>query len=76
MAEGEELKTNHELTTRSVRAFLRPTAVNPGRIMAQVSDYARYDETKTGFSDREVSSPPAIREKASLIVSVVFFVEI
>ena len=33
----------------------------------------RYDEARTGFAVSEDSSPPAIRENASLMVSVVFF---
>ncbi len=32
-----------------------------------------YDEAGTGFAVSEDSSPPAIRERASLMVSVVFF---
>jgi hypothetical protein len=39
------------------------------------SDHARYDEARIGFTDSVASSPPAIRKKASLMVSVVFFAE-
>jgi hypothetical protein len=45
------------------------------RAGACVPDQACYDAARIGFADREASSPPAIREKASLMVSVVFFAE-
>ena len=38
-------------------------------------DYSCHDKARIGFSGRDDSSPPAIREKASLMVSVVFFAE-
>jgi hypothetical protein len=38
----------------------------------EYSATVRYDETRIGFRGVEESSPPAIREKASLMVSVVF----
>ena len=37
------------------------------------SDDVRYDDARIGFASSEDSSPPAIRERASLMVSVVFF---
>jgi hypothetical protein len=73
MAEDEELKTNNELTIGSISSILRPTAVNLGRIRGcKFPDYARHDEARIGFAGIEESSPPAIREKTSLMVSVVF----
>jgi hypothetical protein len=69
MAEGEELKTKNELTMRPIRAFCDQLTLGEG---CKLPDYARYDDARIGFAGMEESSPPAIREKASLMVSAVF----
>jgi hypothetical protein len=48
-------------------------ALNALRTDAHAPDYVCYDEARIGFPVSDDLSPPAIREKASLIVSVVFF---
>jgi hypothetical protein len=72
MAEGEELKTNNELTIRPIRAFCDQLQLALGGQACKLPDYARYDDARIGFAGMEESSPPAIREKASLMVSAVF----
>jgi hypothetical protein len=52
--------------------ILRPTAVTREEKGASFPDSDCYDDARTGFADMEESSPPAIREKASLMVSAVF----
>ena len=54
---------------------LPPTTVDVLRTGPHVPDDACYDEATTGSAMNEDLSPPAIREKASLMVSVVFFAE-
>lgn len=71
MAEGEELKTKNELTMRPIRAFCDQLQLALGE-GCKLPDYARYDDARIGFAGMEESSPPAIREKASLMVSAVF----
>ena len=72
MAEAEELTTDPDPTTRSILRFCLPVAVDAMENRAHVLP-ACYDEARIGFAGREDSSPPAIRERASFIVSVVFF---
>jgi hypothetical protein len=74
MAEGEELRTDNEQPQGVFEHF----AVNRNcccGVDVQFPDCVRYDEARIGFAGMDDSSPPAIRENASLMVSVVFFAE-
>jgi hypothetical protein len=73
MAEGEELRTDYDPTMCPYLTLCYWLQFDAMRTGAHVPDYACYDEARTGFGVRENSSPPAIRERASLMVSVVFF---
>jgi hypothetical protein len=73
MAADEELRNDYDPTIRRMRESCFPAALNAAR--CTFSHHACYDEARIGFADRAASSPPAIREKASLMVSVVFFAE-
>jgi hypothetical protein len=76
MAEGEELRTDYDPTIRPILTFRLPAAVDAMENRCARSGYAYYDEARIGFAGSEDSSPTAIRERTSLIVSVVFFAAI
>jgi hypothetical protein len=53
MAEGEELKTNNELTIRPIRGFCDQLQLALGGQGCKLPDYARYDDARIGFAGME-----------------------
>ena len=76
MAAGEERRTDYDPTIRPILAFCLPAAVDAMEDRYARSDDVCYDEARIGLAGSEDSSPTAIRERTSLMVSVVFFAAI
>jgi hypothetical protein len=76
MAEGEGLRTEYDPTIRPIGTVCLPAVVDAMEDRYTRCDDVCYDEARIGFAGSEDSSPTAMRERTSLMVSVVFFAAI